>query len=144
MFPCALNFNVSENNEKKIIENTPILDAHTFCSICKLKELVEMNITGFKIVGRCLDEEYQEMTTKMYRDLIDLLEKKKFEKYNEKIQYYKKNFRPLPRNYPLHSLEELFCKQHRCYYHDLEHAPYKTPIDWKTWTKYQYKLKRSS
>jgi putative protease len=139
MVPCLLPFEIQNKNMETTQELFPILDAFTFCSMCFLPELIATGISGFKIVGRCLDEQYQENTTKTYRELLNLIELQQMDVFHEKINNFKKNFLPLPRNYPDITLKELCCDKKRCNYHSLSHTPYKQPTSGKTWTKTQFK-----
>jgi putative protease len=138
---CNLSFKVYDvDDEEEIIADTEILDAFRFCSICALPQILQTNVTGLKIVGRCIDESYQESTTKMYRELLDLLLIGDLKNYEKKVDWLRENFVPLEREMPLLRLNEQFCSQERCYYSPLFHAPYKIPLSWKTWTKHQFKF----
>lgn len=139
-FPCALPFEIYDIDDKtKMLGKLPILDAYTFCTLCKLPELMKIGISGFKIEGRGFNDEYQRQTTKIYRDFIDLLTNGREENFQKNLELSKKMFTPLPKDMPLHNLEELCCEQKRCFYSDLFHTPYKYPVSWRTWTKHQLK-----
>jgi putative protease len=138
---CSFPFEIYDlDNPTTKIDDQPILDAGRFCSICHLPELINSGVTGFKIVGRCIDEEYQASTVKMYRELMTLINRGEFETFQQRIAALKNNFIPLQRDLPMLNLNELCCEQQRCYYSPLFHAPYKTPITWQTWTKHQFKF----
>jgi putative protease len=132
--PCKLPYEVYEgkNGEKKIDE-TSLLDAYTFCSLCRLPELLRTDVTGFKIVGRCLNEEYQEETTKVYRKCINLIVKGQMKAFKREIESLKSIFIPLPPSLP--NLQEYCCEQKRCYYSPLFYTPYRIPMSWHTWIK---------
>jgi putative protease len=136
--PCRLPFEIFHTNdtEKKVGEGA-VLDAYTFCSLCRLPELMKTGVSGFKIVGRCLNEEYQETTTQLYHHCMNLIKMGKIEQFHEKVNTLKKKFNPLPP--AISNLDEMFCEQKRCYYTNLFHAPYKIPVSWKAWVKYRFK-----
>jgi len=140
VMPCRLPFDIYEsgNGERKIAR-TPILDAFTFCSLCRLPELIETGVTGLKIVGRCLPLSYQVKATKMYRDLVDLIERGQREGFNQaqrgRFHRMVESFQKEPfqsespnrddvRSAP-ESLRDILCTEGRCYYSPLFHAPYK-------------------
>ncbi len=139
-FPCALPFEVTDATTQERLGVAPVLDAYTFCSLCKLPELVHSGVYGLKIEGRGINEDYQESTTRLYRESIDMILKGREEKFMKKLTTAKEDFVPLPHDLPLTTLHELCCEQQRCYYSPLFHPPYKEPLSWKTWTKLQYKL----
>lgn len=139
--PCVLPFDVFDVDQKhEKLSSTPILDAFRFCSICRLPWLIKTGVTGFKIVGRCLNEKYQENTTKIYRELIDIVYRDDMKAFTKKLESLREKFIPLKRDLPLTNLKELCCDQKRCYYFQLLHTPYKIPITWQTWTKHQFKF----
>jgi len=138
-YPCSLSFEVYDlGDREKRLDKVPILDAYTFCSLCLLPELIRVGVAGFKIEGRCENEEYQEQTTRVYRELIDTIQLGQATAFQEKLEALRRNFTPAPPS-PL-SLEEFFCIQKRCYYSPLFHAPYRLPISWRAWTKHQFKF----
>jgi putative protease len=137
-FPCGLPFEITD--EAKELGTFPILDAYTFCSLCKLPVLIDSGVYGLKIEGRGINDDYQASTTRLYRESIDLLEQGDVEKYQDRLQSIRNTFIPLPHDLPLNSLQELCCEQGRCYYAPPFHAPYKTKLLWQTWTKLQCKL----
>ena len=139
-FPCSLPFSVYEDGEDASLGTFQILDAYTFCSLCKLPSLVKSGVTGLKIEGRGINEDYQASTTKMYRDSIDLIQKGDLEGFKENLKKLQETFIPLPHDLPLNNLKELCCEQNRCYYSPQFHAPYKRKLAWQTWTKLQCKL----
>jgi putative protease len=140
-FPCALPFEVCEaGNEQARLGNFPVLDAYTFCSLCKLPTLIRSGVYGLKIEGRGINEEYQASTTRLYRESIDLLSRGDLEGFQDKLTSLRKTFVPLPMDLPLNNLQELCCEQGRCYYAPPFHAPYKHQLPWQAWTKLQCKL----
>lgn len=139
-FPCAMPFEVYDvDDADKMLDKLPILDAYTFCSICLIPELMKIGVAGFKIEGRCLNDEYHEATTKLYRELIDIVATDKIMDFRERVKSLQKSFTPLPGNMPLPNLKELSCEQKRCHYSELFNAPYKYPMSWQAWTKHQFK-----
>jgi hypothetical protein len=139
-FPCSLPYEVYSREGGEKIGSFPIIDAYTFCSLCKLPEIIATGVYGLKIEGRGINEEYQASTTKLYRDSLDMLQNGEIEKFIEKLNSIKDNFVPLPQTLPLMNLKELCCEQERCYYTPTFHAPYKEKLNWQTWTKLQCKL----
>ena len=137
-FPCSLPYEVFDEDEN--LGTIPIIDAYTFCSLCKLPELLDSGVYGLKIEGRGINEEYQASTTRLYREFIDLLQQGKEDIYRERLESIKENFIPLPQTLPLTNLQELCCEQERCYYAPQFHAPYKEQLTWQAWTKLQCKL----
>lgn len=136
--PCRVVFDVYDMaNEKEIIRAVPILDAYTYCSICKIPLLVETGVTGFKIVGRETNEVYQERTTRVYRELLDLIKKGQLSAFQNKIEYLKNNLMPIPPS--LVNLQEIFCEYGRCYYGSFFNAPYTRAPSWKIWTKDRFR-----
>ena len=135
--PCMLSFEVFDLTSRLKLGEHPVLDAATWCSICRLPELLRIGAAGFKIVGRCFNEEYQEKTTRLYRELIDLVWNGQLDSFYAKVQSLKKNFYPLLP--PTLNLEEYCCEQERCYYSKFFHAPYKIPLSLSSWTKFQFK-----
>ncbi|UCD72604.1 MAG: U32 family peptidase [Candidatus Bathyarchaeota archaeon] len=137
--PCALPFNlqnITDSSDK--FEDTTVMDAFEYCSICKLPELIRTGITGFKIEGRTGSIWYQESTTRVYRELIDLIFERKMEEYERRLEELKNGvyFLPVPTNF--YKLKEIWCLQNRCYYSGLSNTPYKIPLSWQTWTKQHY------
>lgn len=140
---CSLPFEAYDvDNRETRLDDAPILDAGRFCSLCRLPELIQTGVAGFKIVGRCVDEEYQESTTKIYREFINMIDRGEMRAFKRKLGWLRKNFIPLHHDLPLLNLEELCCEKKRCYYSPLFHAPYKIPNSWQTWTKHQFKFIR--
>lgn len=141
---CGLPFDIYDVDHKNDkLTNTPILDAYRFCSLCQLPSLIQTGVTGFKIVGRCVNEEYQESTTRVYRELIDIIDRGEMKVFQMRLEWLKKNFFPIHQDLPLFNLQELCCDQERCYYSPLFHTPYKIPTSWQTWTKHQFKFIKS-
>lgn len=134
--PCRIGFDVQEITGEKVGEDLPILDAYTFCSICHLPELVETGVVGFKIVGRSVHAVYQEKTTMLYRELLDLLEQEKLETYYARVEALKKEFLPIVPNLP--SLFDVCCAEGRCYYGSFYNKPYNYPLSMALWTKMKF------
>lgn len=134
--PCGLTYDVYDfDNEQKKLGSFPIMDAIEYCSLCKLQKLVQIGVKGFKIVGRGSIIWYQESTTRAYRELIDALENDQAEIFQEKLKLLRSGdlvpFPPL-----LLNLQEFCCRQKRCYYTPLTHAPYnERALSWQTKTK---------
>lgn len=139
-FPCSLPYEVYEGDNSEKIGDYPIVDAYTFCSLCKLPTLLDSGVYGLKIEGRGINEEYQASTTRLYRELVDMLHRGEEEEFRERLEKIKENFTPLPQTLPLTNLQELCCEQERCYYVHQFHAPYKKKLTWQAWTKLQCKL----
>lgn len=140
-FPCALPFDVYSTEEEETKLGTfPILDAYTFCSLCKLPALIQSGVSGLKIEGRGINDDYQASTTKLYRDSIDMIQRDNVEGFHNMLKDVQKTFIPLPHDLPLNNLQELCCGQGRCYYSPQFHAPYKQELPWQVWTKLQCKL----
>ena len=140
-FPCSLPYDVYEGDDEGAKLGTyPILDAYTFCSLCKLPALIRSGVYGLKIEGRGINEEYQASTTKLYRDALDTLRQGDEEGFQRMLGDIKESFVPLPQTLPMNNLQELCCEQGRCYYAPKFHAPYKEKLAWQAWTKLQCKL----
>jgi collagenase-like PrtC family protease len=140
-FPCSLPYEVYDREDEQVKLGTfPIVDAYTFCSLCKLPALIRSGVYGLKIEGRGINEEYQASTTKLYREALDMLQLGDEESYMQKLETIKKTFTLLPRTLPMNNLQELCCEQGRCYYAPTFHAPYKKKLTWQAWTKLQCKL----
>lgn len=135
--PCRLHFDVYDlNNERINLGNFPILDAFEFCSLCKLPELMQTGVTGFKFAGRECPIAFQESSTRIYRELMDLIARGELGLFKEKLDSLKNgDFIALPPQ--IATLRELVCEQKRCFYFSHFHAPYKIPISWHAWTKFQ-------
>jgi putative protease len=116
---CQTNYEVYKLDKDRIIKiaEAPVLDAYSCCSLCQLPELVGTGVTGLKIVGREFDQEYQGEIAKIYRELTDLLEHGQLEDFKKKSKSLKDTkYFSAP------------CRQKRCYYSSLFHAPYKIPL----------------
>ena len=138
--PCKWVYHVYEfkAGERRRITTIPtrILDAYTFCSLCVLPELIETGVAGLKIVGRCRPVAYQAAATKMYRDLLDLVERGGRRGFNRNLrrrfQGMVESFQDAPaqptfmnRDGSFKTLREMWCAEGRCYYAPIFHAPYK-------------------
>jgi len=123
--PCMYLFDVydaSHPQAGRLFENVPVLDAFTWCSACRVRQLVRTGITGFKIVGRCLDREAQAFATEACRSLIDLAEKEpKQSSFEEKLEALKRKivaFNLIKWGGPS------LCATNRCYYSPFFTNPY--------------------
>lgn len=137
--PCALPFRLQNlNDPQDIADDVNVMDAFEYCSICKLPELIATGVEGFKIEGRTGSVWYQEATTRIYRELLDLIANDHMNKYRQRLEDLKNGvyFLPIPTNF--YKLKDLWCWQNRCYYSGLTNAPYKTPLTWQTWTKQHF------
>lgn len=140
--PCRLPFEVYDvDNSQTMLDKVPIQDAFEYCSLCQLPELIQTGVIGFKIADRCIDEKYQEETTRIYRELTDMIIQNRMEDFQEKLRLYGKKFIPLPTTRPYLNLQELCCEHKRCYYSPLFLAQYRQPISWRTWTKNRLKFR---
>lgn len=100
------------------IMNATILDAFTFCSLCRLPELIKTGATGFKIVGRETSREFQASVTRLYRKLIDLIRAGEMESYRDELKRYMEG----------NSMQQVLCREKRCYYGDFLNVPYEIPF----------------
>jgi len=138
--PCRTPFDVYEVGEsKRKVARAPVLDAYTFCALCRLPELMEIQVTGFKIVGRCLPSTYQARTTEMYRRLVDLIAQQKTRgarraqrrRVMRLVEPFKEEtFQPELQRAggpasPSPSIREILCGEGRCYFSPLFHVPYR-------------------
>jgi len=138
--PCRTPFDVYEIGQgAQRVARAPILDAYTFCALCKLPELIETGVTGLKIVGRCLPITYQAKTTEMYRKLVDLIEEEQTGRsrraYRRRIMKMIESFKEEPFEPILQhsegsasgspSIRETLCGEERCYFSPLFHVPYR-------------------
>jgi len=117
--PCLLPFEVYDMNDRRGMGTLPILDGWTFCSLCKIPALVQAGVTGFKIVGRCLDEDWNESVTGAYRELLNFFGSGQMTSsgFQKKIDSLKKK--------ALFPWNPHICKEKRCYYAPLFTASYK-------------------
>ena len=137
--PCSLPFHLQNfNDPQEVHENVNVMDAFEYCSICKLPELIATGVDSLKIEGRTGSVWYQEATTKIYRELLDLVAAEKMDKYTNRLEELKNGvyFLPVPSDF--YKLKDIWCWQNRCYYSPLIQAPYKTPLTWQTWTKQHF------
>ena len=137
--PCALPFNlVNINDPKDAVGGVSVMDAFEYCSVCHLPELIATGVDGLKIEGRTGSVWYQEATTKIYRELLDMIAAERMEEYNDKLEELKNGVYFLPVPSEFYKLRDIWCYQNRCYYSPLAQAPYKTPLAWQTWTKQHF------
>lgn len=95
--PCALPYNLHEvRNRQEKFDAVTVMDAFEYCSICNLPELIATGVVGFKIEGRTGGILYQEATTKIYRELIDLIASKKMNQYRKRLEEIKEKVYFLP------------------------------------------------
>jgi putative protease len=139
--PCRTPFDIYEVGEdRRRLTRAPILDAYTFCSLCQIPDLMEMGVTGLKIVGRCLPTAFQVQTADMYRRLVDLIAEESARKARRSqrrrirrmVEPFKEEpYQPvlersggLPSASP--SIRDILCGEERCYYSSLFHVPYRS------------------
>ena len=137
--PCTLPFRLQNlNDPQEVSEEVPVMDAFEYCSICKLPELIETGVESLKIEGRTGSVWYQETTTKIYRELLDLIAAGRMDEYRKQLEKLKNGvyFLPVPSDF--YKLKDMWCWQNRCYYSPIAQAPYKTPLSWQTWTKQHF------
>lgn len=120
---CRLPYDIYKIREDAPMKvgSEQILDAFSFCSLCHLPALVQTGVNNFKIVGRGAPAKFVEETTRIYRELLDLIENNQLDLFQKKLESFKsqKYSASLPPN---------SCVQKRCYYMPFFHAPYKIPI----------------
>jgi len=135
--PCRIPFKVYDAADKeRMIDEVPIMDWLEYCSLCKIPELMRIGVKGFKIEGRGANLWYKESTTRMYRELIDMLSNGETVSFQDRLRSLKTHFYPIP---PVPTnLQETFCDQERCYYGPLFHAPYKYSQTMEMWTRSQF------
>ena len=107
--PCLFDYDVYpilESGELGPLEQIPIMDSFSFCSMCFVQNLIDMKVGGLKIVGRCASEDFQERTTRYYRRLVDLARAKDQEGTKKQIQDWRLQSPELTR----------LCLDKRCYY----------------------------
>lgn len=71
--PCMFTFEVYDADRLTKIGKAPILDAHTYCSLCNVWALVQAGVHGLKIVGREHGTEHKETETRVYRKILDFI-----------------------------------------------------------------------
>jgi len=124
--PCRHPFKVYDERGK-LLGVFPILDGFTWCSLCRVPQLLQAGVSGFKIVGRCLSGERQAVMTRVYREILDIMAE---EGISGKAFRAKLNslIDGLDRYY-IHitgeSFRDFYCKQRRCYYIPLLTAQYR-------------------
>ena len=140
VIPCRLPFEIYEygDSEGQQLARLPVLDAFTFCSLCRVPELIDTGVVGLKIVGRCLPVAFQAQVTRMYRELVDLVQqarggfkrahRRRFNRLLESL--WEEPFRPESQSsdgssHSPGSLREILCGEERCYYTPFFHAPYR-------------------
>jgi putative protease len=139
--PCRTPFDIYEIGKgEQRIARAPILDAYTFCALCKVPALLETGVVGLKIVGRCMPVEYQAQTTEMYRKLVDLMtqersgrsrraRRRRIMKMLEPVK--DAIFQPIMPRFQDSpsppSIRETLCGDERCYFSSLFHVPYRHP-----------------
>jgi len=150
--PCTWVFDIYELGKgERSIARAPILDAFTFCSLCRVPELIDTGVTGLKIVGRCYPIAYQARVTEMYRGLLDLIERRKSgevsqierEQFDEMLNSFEKGtvqpaFRNRDGSVRLH--RDMWCKEGRCYYSPF----FQTPRKFSSHRSYSYNSSRGS
>ncbi len=113
-------YKIHEDTQMKVgCEN--ILDAFSFCSLCQLPALVRTGVNNFKIVGRGAPAKFVEETTRIYHELLNLIETDQLDLFQKKLESIRSQ------KYSV-SLPPNSCVQKRCYYMPFFHAPYKIPV----------------
>ena len=137
--PCSLPFDLHElNSPQNTLKDVCVMDAFEYCSICNLPELISTGVVGLKIEGRTGNVWYQETTTKVYRELLDLIAEGRMSEYQKRLTEMKEHVYFAPVQTSFHKLKDIWCHQERCYYSPIAHAPYKIPLTWQTWTKQHF------
>ena len=67
---CRLPYNLYQN-DKLIAKNKYLLSTRSLCTVTKLKDILNTNITSLKIEGRMKSKEYVGYITRLYRNKID-------------------------------------------------------------------------
>lgn len=124
--PCRHPFKVYDRSGK-FLGVYSILDGFTWCSLCRVPQLVKAGVSGFKIVGRCLSGERQAVMTRVYREMLDFIARGKFsgKAFKDKLRSL---ISGLDRYYIYitgRGFREFYCNQRRCYYSPLLTAQYK-------------------
>lgn len=136
--PCTLPFDLYERDKGEKMGSAPVMDAFEFCSLCKLPELVDSGIAGLKIEGRGDPVWCQESETRVYRELVDLLEEGNTALFEERLRSIRTDIGSTVINPKFPNLKAFYCEQKRCYYQPHVHTPYKLPVSWQSWTKAQF------
>jgi putative protease len=137
--PCALPFRLQNlNDPQDVSEDVPVMDAFEYCSVCNLLEIIDTGVTGLKIEGRTGSVWYQEATTRVYRELLDLIASGSIDEYRDQLEELKNGIYFLPVPSDFYKLKDIWCYQNRCYYSPIAQAPYKKPLTWQTWTKQHF------
>jgi putative protease len=124
---CRLIYGVKKvNSEKNEVVYAPILDAYTYCSMCRLPILVKTGVTGFKIIGRCKSQKYQEGVTKAYRELLDLIEEGRIKEFRKKLRKIRSEMGEWSRFESPGGIDFNPCEEERCFYSPFFYAPYKS------------------
>lgn len=136
--PCSLPFDLRALKSGELTEKVPVMDAFEYCSICHLPDLISTGVEALKIEGRTGSVWYQAATTKIYKELLDLISEHKLDEYSEKLTELKNGvyFLPVPSDF--YKIKDIWCHQNRCYYSSISQAPYKTKVTWQTWTKQHF------
>ena len=142
--PCRWPFDVYElgdyesgDGERKIAR-APVLDAFSFCSLCRLPELIETGVSGLKIVGRCMPLLYQVKATEMYRTLVNLLKRSSRSGFNRaqwrRYDRIVESIKEAPSQPQIQQPDgswssslrhvDVVCREGRCYYSPFFHVPY--------------------
>jgi len=137
--PCSLPYDLRNLNDKEVVvKGVPVMDAFEYCSICHLPELISTGVDALKIEGRTGSVWYQAATTRIYRELLDLIKDDRLEEYKARLTELKRGvyFLPVPSDF--YQIQDIWCHQNRCYYSPMAQAPYKTKVTWQTWTKQHF------
>jgi len=143
--PCTIPYDIYEITEQgeEWVDNAPILDALTFCSLCHVQALIDAGVAGLKIVGRFRPWHGHEgvaTNVKIYRKFLDIIMKdsRRSKRLREVVTMLRKECDRLMieeckrvlrsqgggriRYLPYY---EFYCKQKRCIFSNLFNAPYK-------------------
>lgn len=88
---CRLPYKFYENDQEIKTNGNYLLSTKSLCTIEKIGELIDANITSLKIEGRMKSKEYVGYITRLYRNKIDeYYAKKKIEVSEDEIKNIKK------------------------------------------------------
>lgn len=83
---CLFCFDVYKDDATcEHLGQLPILDAYTFCSLCRLPEIISTGVKGLKLVGRGFPIPFQAETTRVYRRCRDLVIQGDLEAFHREV-----------------------------------------------------------
>ncbi len=94
---------------KKTSEETNILDMNEDCTICQLKEIMELGVDSIKIIGRDLEPEFMSTLTAVYSIAIEM--------YSQGMDK-KEVLKALKEEFDFGFWEEQLCGEKRCKFKD--------------------------